>query len=48
MARPLRVEFAGAVYHVTARGNGGAPIVYDDKDRTRRLQWLERTVDEHG
>jgi hypothetical protein len=21
MARPLRIEFAGAVYHVTARGN---------------------------
>ena len=21
MARPLRIEFAGALYHITARGN---------------------------
>ena len=33
MARPLRIEFAGAVYHVMARGNHGRAICADDKDR---------------
>ena len=26
MARPLRIEFAGALYHVTARGNAQGDI----------------------
>ena len=26
MARPLRIEFTGAMYHQTARGNAGADI----------------------
>lgn len=33
MARPLRIEFPGAVYHVTSRGDGGEPIFVDDEDR---------------
>lgn len=33
MARPLRIEFAGALYHVTSRGNGQADIYLDDDDR---------------
>jgi len=33
MARPLRVEFPGAVYHVTARGNRREDIFVDDEDR---------------
>ena len=33
MARPLRIEFPGAVYHVTSRGNARADIVEDDSDR---------------
>jgi REP element-mobilizing transposase RayT len=33
MARPLRIEYAGAVYHVTSRGNGRKPIFKDDEDR---------------
>jgi len=44
MARPLRIEFPGALYHVTSRGNGGADIVFDDRDRERRLKCLQRTV----
>jgi len=35
MARPLRIEFPGAVYHVTARGNAREPIYADDRDRRR-------------
>ena len=33
MARPLRIEFAGALYHVTARGNAQADIFDTDADR---------------
>jgi len=33
MARPLRIEFPGAVYHVTSRGDRREPIFEDDKDR---------------
>ena len=33
MARPLRIEFPGAVYHVTARGDRREPIFVDDQDR---------------
>jgi len=33
MARPLRIEFAGALYHVTARGDRGEDIFSDDRDR---------------
>jgi len=47
MARPLRIEFPGALYHVTSRGNGGADIVFDDRDRKRRLKWFERAVEQH-
>ncbi len=44
MARPLRLEFAGALYHVTARGNAQQAIVLDDQDRQRFLDVLARTV----
>ncbi|MFN0315743.1 MAG: transposase [Burkholderiales bacterium] len=33
MARPLRIEFPGAVYHVTSRGGGRQPVFADDADR---------------
>lgn len=35
MARPLRIEYAGAIYHVTARGNERRPIFRSDADRRR-------------
>jgi putative transposase len=33
MARPLRIEFPGAIYHVTSRGDRREPIFEDDADR---------------
>ena len=33
MSRPLRIEFAGALYHVTSRGDGQKDIYLDDQDR---------------
>jgi len=32
MTRPLRIEFAGAVYHITSRGNAKQAIFLDEKD----------------
>ncbi len=40
MARPLRIEFAGAFYHVTSRGNARADIFSDDFDRYQFLKLL--------
>jgi len=45
MARPLRIEFPGALYHVMSRGNDRRAIVRDDADRNRRLAWPARTVE---
>ena len=47
MARPLRIEFEGAVYHVTNRGNRRDVIVRDDHDRERWVDWLRRVVDRY-
>ncbi|HSE87242.1 MAG TPA: hypothetical protein VLJ79_13545 [Candidatus Binatia bacterium] len=33
-ARPLRIEYDGALYHVTSRGNNRKTIFKDDSDRT--------------
>lgn len=33
MARPLRIEYEGPVYHVTSRGNARADIYLSDSDR---------------
>ncbi|MEI6352162.1 MAG: transposase [Verrucomicrobiota bacterium] len=48
MARPIRVEFEGAVYHVTARGNERRLIFRDFEDRKLFLAALEQCVDQHG
>jgi putative transposase len=50
MARPLRIEYPGAVYHVTSRGNARNKIFSDDQDReillsilgevAKRYNWL--------
>ncbi len=42
MSRPLRIEFAGAVYHVTLRGNGRKPIFRNDQDRLSFLEVLHK------
>jgi len=48
MARPLRIEFEGAVYHVTSRGNARADIYLTDADRKRFLGVLDHVVDRFG
>jgi len=45
MARPLRSEVAGAVYHVIARGDGGMNIFDDDKIASLgRICWKRLTI----
>jgi putative transposase len=44
MARPLRTEFPGALYHVTARGNARQHIFLNDENRQQFLKVLERIV----
>ncbi len=41
MARPLRIEYSGAVYHITSRGNARKPIFKDDQDRHNFLAVLK-------
>lgn len=45
MARPLRIEFAGALYHVTSRGDRREPIFEDDEDRVKFLNVLAEVVE---
>ena len=45
MARPLRIEFPHALYHVTGRGDRREPIFLDDIDRTSLLALLDDTCE---
>ena len=44
MSRPLRIEFEGAVYHLTSRGNARQQIFLDDIDKQAFLQVLASVV----
>ncbi|MBM3859602.1 MAG: hypothetical protein FJ395_08130 [Verrucomicrobia bacterium] len=48
MARPIRVEFEGAVYHVTARGNERRAIFFSDEDREVFLATVGEMVARFG
>jgi len=45
MVRPLRIEYPGAVYHVTCRGNARERIFLSDADRELFLQVLTQVVE---
>ncbi len=44
MARPLRIEYPGAFYHVISRGNARLKIFLSDADKKRCLLFLETGV----
>jgi REP element-mobilizing transposase RayT len=48
MARKIRVQFPGAVYHVLCRGNRQEPIFKDDKDHEMFLDTLGEVVERTG
>jgi REP element-mobilizing transposase RayT len=45
MARPLRIEFPGALYHVTSRGHARQRVFRDDEDREMFLAILAWVVE---
>jgi len=48
MARPLRLVFAGALYHVTSRGNRREAVYEDDADRRLFMSLLDQVCDIHN
>lgn len=48
MARPLRIEYEGAVYHITSRGNARQDIFLDDGDRSGFLKILGDVVERYN
>lgn len=47
MARPLRIEYAGALYHNTTRGNARRSIFKVDRDRLLFLDTLKKVADRY-
>jgi putative transposase len=47
MARQLRIQFPGALYHAYARGNARQPIFFDDHDRRLFLEELWRVCEHY-
>jgi REP element-mobilizing transposase RayT len=45
MTRPLRLEYPGAIYHVTSRGDGQEDIFLDHQDRVSFLTLLGQVCD---
>ena len=41
MARPLRIEYAGAFYHIIQRGNERSDIFKSNQDREKFLKCIE-------
>ncbi len=48
MSRPLRIEYRGAFYHVTSRGNERGTIFQSNRDREKYLSYLESTHERYG
>jgi putative transposase len=45
MASPIRLEFPGALYHITPRGTRGESIVEDDIDRALMLKLVDQVCE---
>ena len=48
MTRPLRVEYAGAYYHVINRGNNQEKIFLNDRDREKFIEYLEKASERYS
>ncbi len=48
MARPIRIEYEGAVYHVTIRGNERKAMFKTDADRERFIQARSDSVERYS
>ncbi len=45
MTRPVRIEFEGALYHITSRGDRREAIYEDDSDRVQFLEILGEVIE---
>jgi len=48
MTRPLRVEYAGAFYHVLNRGNAGEKVLSQDRDKEKFLCYMGDAAARYG
>jgi len=48
VSRPLRIEYPGAFYHVTSRGNERKMVFQSTRDRERYLSYLESAHERYG
>ncbi len=48
MARPLRIQYSGAFYHVTARGNEKKRIYFSNADYEKFSYYISRAQDKYG
>jgi putative transposase len=48
VARPLRIEYSGAVYHITSRGNAREAIALADDDREDFIRVLGTVVERYS
>ena len=48
MARPIKIEYIGAVYHVTSRGNAGEPVFRDEEGRENILAAIKKVRDRYN
>lgn len=48
MARPLRIEYPGAFYHVTSRGNEQKAVYKSQRDREKFFSYLESATERYG
>jgi REP element-mobilizing transposase RayT len=47
MARPLRIEYEGAVYHILSRGNRSENIFFEEKDKEYFIDILQRGAEKY-
>jgi putative transposase len=48
MARPLRIEYEGALYHLTGRGNEWQRIFGGESDQERFVELLSESLERYG
>ena len=48
MARPLRIQYPGAVYHITCQGNAGEAVFRGPEDRETFLQVFHQVIERQG
>jgi REP element-mobilizing transposase RayT len=48
MARPIRIQYPGAVYHVRVRDSHGQEVFQDDQDRQRFLETVGEACEKTG